>query len=139
MEAKWFTQSKGNNVNVVNGYIVRGYHIEKTNQINTLDKAINQVLQIRRNAAKEIKLKRMFNLINKNELKNELKKIWITKQDSISAGNCKHGTQEFINNYVRKHNYGLVGAVRADVLLEEPDNNLFFIKKILKHKLGVNV
>lgn len=51
-------------------------------------------------------------------IKNQPEKIWVSKEDSLQAGNCLPGTELFekIVNRELKTNF-VIGAVRADILL----------------------
>lgn len=139
MSVIWFDQGRGMNLNPVNGWLVRGYHVKKSKKINSLKAAQNHVRRIRDNVAKQIATKRFFNALNAKELRDQLKLVWITKQDSIDAGNCPAGTEQFRQAFQSKRGYGEIGAVRADFLLDNPNGSINFIKRILKHKLGVTV
>ena len=135
MKCFWLKQSVGNNVDLVEGFLVRNYHVKKTNNINNLDKAIEYVQKIRNEQVARIKTERLYKGMSECEKQSYLKNIWITPQDSIKAGNCYPGTEQFIRQYQNHFNYGEIGAVRADEL---KNNNLGYnynINKIINMKL----
>jgi hypothetical protein len=51
-------------------------------------------------------------------IKSQPARIWVSVEDSLAAGNCKAGTQNFVSTVLEKlQPAGEIGAVRADVLL----------------------
>lgn len=50
--------------------------------------------------------------------KDQLGRYWVTREDSLSGGNCQMGTDRFIDTVNRLLGDG-IGAIRADVLLNK--------------------
>ena len=50
--------------------------------------------------------------------KDRLSRYWVTREDSLSGGNCRMGTDRFIDTVNRVLGDG-IGAIRADVLLDK--------------------
>lgn len=65
--------------------------------------------------------KRRLEKIEESELYEKASKVFIGIQDSLSAGNCQFGT----NQFVHKHNINInkIGGIRGDVLLELEKSN----------------
>lgn len=47
-----------------------------------------------------------------------LAKYWVTVEDSLAAGNCRAGTDRFVDQLTQMLGYG-IGAVRADFLMQK--------------------
>lgn len=63
-------------------------------------------------------------------IKNQPEKIWVSKEDSLQAGNCLPGTELFEKIVNRKLQTDfIIGAVRADVLLSIRSDN-FVLKAV---------
>lgn len=107
-EVVWFTR-KGNEVNLEKhtGYLYKGKHFTATSEEDKV-KQINKIKKERTANALRIRKQRMISRGNVN-----LASIWVSREDSIKAGNCPFGTDNFINKLPAK-----IGAIRADYLLE---------------------
>ena len=141
-ECWWLEQSRGYTVKLVQGYLIRGYHIAKTAKVNSLEAARLIVGKRRTEAARRILKSREKNFahrINSAQKMQLLSTIWITPQDSIDAGNCPAGTHAFRKRYQQKHGYGNVGAVRADELYYQANGNTHYVNRIIRHKTGITI
>lgn len=103
--AKWLQQSRGFGFKVVDGWIIRGVHVTAKDQAA----AFKKVAAMRAKSAKVLRIKR----IAKRANIAKYAQIWVGVNDSIKAGNCSQGTDQFAKKFS-----GL-GALRADFLIEE--------------------
>jgi hypothetical protein len=101
------------------GFLIKGRHVAFENMISTLEEIHQRKAQ---------RIARV--LLERNKMKLQiiakeipLSQIFVTVEDSLSAGNCEPGTLQF----ARREGLDLdkIGAVRADYLLE--------------HSAGVNI
>lgn len=105
--ATWLEQSRGCSLKLVTGHIVRGYHVAGDN------------LQSALAAAKRARKKSVSALLSKRADRHALKRVYVTYEDSVQAGNCPQGTkaaQRQLDSLLGAD--GELGAVRADVLYE---------------------
>lgn len=105
----WVEQSRGFSVKLIAGFCVRGQHIIAPD----LKTAIKKVATQREKTAKALIASRNAKRIEKIKLCG----TWVTIDDSLKAGNCLPGTQNFFNRVIVPA-FGQAGAVRADALLE---------------------
>jgi hypothetical protein len=139
MEVTWLEQSRGMEVKEVEGFLVRGFHLKKSKTVLTLEDAVEKAARLRSNNARQIRERRFWKSLSREEITERLKTVWITVKDSVSAGNCPAGTQAFKNRYERKNHFGDIGAVRGDELINQANGEIHFIKKIFAHKFGVQL
>lgn len=105
-KAFWLTQSRGFAVKLHEGYVIKGYHVE----CRDIETARKKVAKVRSKAAKI--------LLDKRYELRDAKKKWVTVDDSIRAGNCRYGTEAFVNKIKKElAAMGEIGAVRGDVVL----------------------
>lgn len=111
-KAFWVKQARGCDISLVEGYLYKGYHLEKSRAKNYKD-AVLKITAKRNKTAKE--------LLRSRVIKNiDLKKVWIGVQDSYNGGNCAAGTENFVSKI--KKQFGEIGGIRADYLLEIEDS-----------------
>jgi hypothetical protein len=139
MEVVWFEQARGLEVKKVEGFLVRGFHIKRSKSVKTLQDAVDKVAKIRKKTAREIRERRFWNSLTREQISENLKQVWITTKDSVEAGNCPAGTRNFKERYEQKNKFGEIGAVRADELLQQANGEIYYVKRILAHKLGVQL
>jgi len=135
MAVTWFEQGRGLDLNKIEGYLIRGYHIAKSERVRSLSDAVYYVEKLRSKTAAEIVERRA----NKALAAKGLENVWITEADSIAAGNCPAGTKRFKQDYETKNHYGKIGAVRVDELLAKANGSAYFVKRIIAHKFGLTV
>lgn len=109
--ATWAEQSRGVDLKMVDGWLVRGYH----STASTLQRALKQAAEARSKAAAMLAMQRA---------KADgpwLTRIYVTYEDSLSAGNCIPGTRSF----VERHGLSTLNqqAIRADALLALEDSS----------------
>lgn len=109
--ATWAEQSKGLALKVVDGWIVRGYHVGG----GTLEAARRKAENARRDRLATLQVAKL-------KLTDvDLSQVLVTRTDSIRAGNCTAGTTSFIN----RHGNVLDGRkdIPADELLKIANDN----------------
>lgn len=118
VKCTWFVQTRGFELKQIDGFIYKEHHITAKNELDALSK----IKKIREKSAKILFTKRIFQNI-------DLKRIWVTFEDSIKAGNCVSGTK----NFAGKNNIDIenIGAVRADYLLEIANGNITFVNRAI--------
>lgn len=110
-KAFWVEQGRGFSVKLIEGFIIRGYHVAGKDFVAAKAK----VAKIRSNAA-AILLKKRHSLV-------EAGQKWVTVDDSLKAGNCRAGTEAFVKKIEKKLNaQGSIGAVRGDVIIALQDD-----------------
>lgn len=94
MKVEWIEQGRSiDNITKHSGYLIRGEHIEA--------KTLREAVRINEEH-RAIKLARLLSKRKRAERREEKKKngnLKITFADSLKAGNCRPGTQEFKNRY----------------------------------------
>ena len=103
--AWWLVRSTGYSHRVVEGWLVRGVHV----RARSLQAAQRRVAAQRSATAA--------NLWRKRTADAALRRVWVSREDSLAAGNCAAGTDNFIDKISRALG-GTPGAVRADWLIE---------------------
>jgi len=108
--ATWAAQGKGFALNVVQGWIIRGYHV----QGGSLQAARRKEEKARRErlAARQV--------AKLGTAGVALATVFVTRADSVRAGNCPAGTASFINSHADV--LGGKSSVRADELLKIVDD-----------------
>jgi len=108
--ATWAAQGKGFALNVVEGWIIGGYHVEG----GTLEAARRKAEKARRERLATLQVAKL------GMAGVDLSQVWVTRGDSVRAGNCPAGTNSFINRYADV----LAGrtSIRADELLKLADD-----------------
>ena len=108
--ATWAEQSRGVNLKIVDGWLVRGYH----STVSTLQHALKQAAEARSKAATALAMRRA------KVDGTELSRIYVTYEDSVNAGNCVPGTR----NFIERHGLSTLNqqAIRADALLALEDS-----------------
>jgi len=108
--ATWAEQAKGFQLKAVAGWIIRGYHV------------VAPSLEMAQRKADKARRDRLATLqVDKLKLGQvDLQHIYVTRADSLRAGNCSAGTSSFIN----AHSDVLGGKtrIRADELLRLADD-----------------
>ncbi len=108
--ATWAEQGKGFALKVVEGWIIRGYHVAG----GTLEAARRKAERARRERLATLQVKRM------GMAGVDLTKVMVTRADSVRAGNCPAGTDSFINSHIDV--LGGRSSVPADELLKVADD-----------------
>jgi hypothetical protein len=139
MPVTWMEQSRGMEVKEIEGFLIRGFHIKKSKSVQTLEDAIQKVSRQRARTARQIRERRFWKSLSREQITEKLKAVWITASDSIAAGNCPAGTNSFKNRYENKNHYGNIGAVRGDELIAQANGEIYFIKRIFAHKFGIQL
>jgi hypothetical protein len=108
--ATWAEQGMGFALKVVQGWFIRGYHVEG----GTLEAARRKEEKARRErlAARQVAKLGMAGV--------DLSQVWVTRGDSVRAGNCSAGTDSFINRYADA--LGGRSSIPADELLRLSDD-----------------
>jgi len=114
--AKWVEQGRGVSLNVTNGYIIRGYHVVADSATEARAKAAKARARMLISALSQ-RAKRQAHRRDVEQYKN----VWVTREDSIAAGNCDAGTRQATSELRRKLG-GEIAAVRADYLLSYRDD-----------------
>lgn len=110
-KAFWVEQGRGFSVKLIEGFVLRGYHIAG----NDIEKARTKVAKIRSDAARLL-LKKRHSLV-------EAGQKWVTVDDSLKSGNCRVGTEAFVRKLEKKLNaQGPIGAVRGDIIIALQDD-----------------
>lgn len=110
-KAFWVEQGRGFTVKLIEGFVIRGYHIAGKD----FAAAKVKVAKIRSNAARLL-LKERHSLVDAG-------KKWVTVDDSLKAGNCRVGTEAFVKKLEKKLNAkGQIGAVRGDIVIALQDD-----------------
>jgi hypothetical protein len=109
--AIWAAQSKGFELKVAEGWLIRGYHVEG----GTLEAARRKEEKARRERLATLQVAKL------GMAGIDLSQVWVTRADSVRAGNCSAGTDSFINS----HADVLDGrtSIRADELLRLVDDS----------------
>lgn len=103
----WVEQGRGFELKTVNGFLIRGHHVET----KSVDSARRIAAKRRSEAAKKL-------LMNRFKFDDKvLSKIWVGRSDSLTGGNCPAGTDAFISKTGQN-----IGGMRADALLELQDS-----------------
>ena len=108
----WVEQSRGFDLKIVDGFLIRGYHVKA----KTIDAARKKAVKARQKALKaalEIRQKRL-------DIVRKYSRIWVSLQDSLEAGNCMASSKQVEEQL--KHRFGNIGGVRADILLKFRDD-----------------
>lgn len=87
--AAWAEQSRGFDLKVVHGWLIRGYHVAG----GTLNRARKIAAEARRSAAERLLAARA-----RGGLPPDLRGIAVRREDSLAAGNCAAGTDSFIRS-----------------------------------------
>ena len=103
--AWWLVRSTGYSHRVVEGWLVRGVHV----RARSLQAAQRRVAAQRSATAA--------NLWRKRTADAALRRVWVSREDSLAAGNCAAGTDNFVDKISRALG-GTPGAVRADWLID---------------------
>jgi hypothetical protein len=111
-KAVWAEQSRGHSLKIVEGWLIRGYHVAGGTLENARKKAAK---------AREASLKSALETRAKKHIERNLNKIWVCFDDSIAAGNCSAGTNS-VKKRIDSELGGDVCAVRADILLKFSDS-----------------
>ena len=108
--AIWAAQSKGFELKVAEGWIIRGYHVEG----GTLEEARRKAEKARRERLATLQVAKL------GMAGVDLRQVLVTRADSVRAGNCSAGTTSFINS----HADVLEGksSIPADELLKLADD-----------------
>lgn len=108
-------QARGFDIRPAYGFMIRGYLSTK----KTLEKARVEADAARRKA--------LFHMLKLRQEKIEMRRVWVSVEDSITAGNCR----EVTNSVERliKAKYGNIGAIRADALLSF--RNDFYVRRAI--------
>ena len=108
--AAWAAQSKGFELKVAEGWIIRGYHVEN----GTLEAARRKAEKARRERLATLQVAKL------GMAGVDLRQVLVTRADSVRAGNCSAGTTSFINS----HADVLEGksSIPADELLKLADD-----------------
>lgn len=110
--ATWAEQSRGFDLKLVEGWIIRGQHVKASSLASARKKARRE-----RNAqASNLWAERT----RVAGLEQDLSRIQVTRADSLAAGNCKAGTQNFIRS--RLGFLKNADSIRADHLLAIEDS-----------------
>ena len=109
--ATWAAQSKGFELKVAEGWIIRGYHAEG----GTLEAARRKEEKARRErlAARQV--------AKLGTAGVDLATVFVTRADSVRAGNCPAGTASFINSHADV--LGGRTSIPADELLKLVDDS----------------
>lgn len=109
--ATWAEQSRGVDLKMVDGWLVRGYH----STARTLQGALKKAQKARSQVASALAMRRA------TANGPGLNSLDVTSKDSINAGNCAAGTR----NFIERHGLGALTrqAIRADALLALEDNS----------------
>lgn len=108
--ATWAAQGKGFALNVVQGWIIRGYHVEG----GTLEAAGRKAEKARCERLATLQVAKL------GVAGVDLSKVFVTRSDSVRAGNCSAGTDSFINAHA-----DMLGGrknIPADELLKMVDD-----------------
>jgi hypothetical protein len=98
-------QARGFDLNMKEFWLIKGFHSAK----KSLAAAKKEVDGARK--------KSIESLLRKRAQKIEAKRIWVSMDDSLAAGNCQSQTESFAKKVFEKIG-GEVGAIRGDYLLE---------------------
>jgi Tfp pilus assembly major pilin PilA len=109
VRAVWVEQGRGVALKLVEGWIVRGYHVAG----GTLEAANKKAAGARKRAVHAALATRAD---RRNTIKENFKSVWVTIEDSLAAGNCGPASEQ-VQTVVRRFVGGNISAVRADVLL----------------------
>lgn len=115
----------------IKGYLYKDYHFIADNI-----KEAKEIVRLRRIQLAIDEKKRKAEIeINKLAEQMRLNRVFVELTDSLNAGNCLAGTQ----NFAQKHNIDLsiVGAVRADYLYKNRNGSEVFVLKAInqaKHR-----
>jgi hypothetical protein len=112
----WVEQSRGVSLKTVDGWLIRGYHV----QAATLDDARKKAAKARKKALDAALALRMQRAIRRADMR-ALSHIWVSFQDSLDAGNCRPSSDEVRRQLCRSLG-GEIGGVRADVLMAHRDD-----------------
>lgn len=112
----WLEQSRGIELRAVEGFLIRGYHIQAAN----LEQARKKVLKVRA-AALSVAVMARLKKREDREWKAGLQYIWVGKDDSIKAGNCPVGTERY-REQLSVELGNEIGGIRADELLRHRDD-----------------
>lgn len=118
-QATWAEQSRGVDLKMVSGWLVRGYH----STASSLKRALSATAKARAEAAAVLAMQR-------NEVDSAwLKSVYVTADDSTRAGNCAPGTR----NFIEKHDLAALHprGIRADALLALEDSA--FTRRAIAH------
>jgi hypothetical protein len=109
--ATWAAQSKGFELKVAEGWIIRDYHVEG----GTLEAARRKAEKARRERLATLQVAKL------GMAGVDLATVLVTRADSVRAGNCAAGTTSFINS----HADVLEGrsSIAADALLKIVDDS----------------
>lgn len=91
----WFEKSRGYSFKTKCGYLIGDLHVETDSKIVAVKAYKKQLDKLKKLTAK-------------------LQRTWVTVADSIAAGNCKSGT----DNFIAQANLSDWGAIRSDYLIE---------------------
>jgi len=109
--ATWAAQGKGFALKVVQGWLIRDYHVEG----GTLEAA-------RRKSEKARRERLATRQVAKLQLADvDLSQVMVTRADSVRAGNCPSGTSSFINRHADV--LGGRTSIPADELLKLVDDS----------------
>lgn len=128
-EIKWLKNSRGFDVKIVSGWLIKGYHVKG----KSYELAKKWVQMIRDGEAREHRINRF----HVKSILSEYRNIWVSFEDSLAGGNCRQGTIQFVRNkllpYMRKRfgKIGDIGAIRGDLLLNFAGDNPY-VRKALR-------
>ena len=114
---KWIEQSTGFGLKTVDGYLIRGYHVRAPGITSARKKAAAA-----RSAAVAATLRERQTRKAKAAGLAAMKSLYVSVEDSLTAGNCKPMTDTFAQQMWRKLGASGPCAVRADVVLLERDD-----------------
>lgn len=107
--AAWAEQGRGFDLNIVHGFIIRGFHVR--------GESLSRARKVARTARAKTLTTRLAHRAQRNA-DRKLNTVWVSVDDSLRAGNCDSATKQFAAKVKSELGaVGELGAVRADVLL----------------------
>lgn len=124
----WFArQGRGFQIYAQYGFMIKGYLSEKA----SIELARKDVKKKRTQTLSLRVMQRQKKADTRKE-HNSLSSVWVTREDSIAAGNCPTGTEREATRITQwLGSNGLVGAIRADVLLNITDT--IYVRRAITH------
>lgn len=130
---RWLEQGRGLSERAVDGYYIRGRHVTAPD----LAAARKKAAKMRKQAARvaivariEARAKRL----DAAAYRAAVQRIWVTREDSLAAGNCQSATEQFIRTTAEQYSFASCDyALRADFLLSLRDDS--FVRRAIEHAM----
>lgn len=129
----WFEQSRGMELKKVEGYIYKGFHTKASSKKvakKKITKQRNEMIAFKLRQRTNANVRRNKAAVEQIKIEIQNSQVWVSYDDSRSAGNCPAG----MKNYISRNGLNAQHGYRADYLMEiATDSEAFAVRRAINH------